>query len=82
MALITCPECGVSVSDQADKCPNCAYPINKKEEVTPIITKQAPPIIVKHNEGCFLQTLNTGCMIIAVIAGIIALMVIIGVLCH
>ncbi len=30
MALINCPECGREVSDQADACPRCAYPIAKK----------------------------------------------------
>lgn len=28
MPLIFCPDCGTSVSDQADKCPKCSYPIN------------------------------------------------------
>lgn len=28
MALIKCPECGTEVSDKAEKCPKCAYPIN------------------------------------------------------
>lgn len=27
MALIRCPECGTEVSNKADKCPKCAYPI-------------------------------------------------------
>lgn len=27
MALTKCPECDTQVSDKADKCPNCAYPI-------------------------------------------------------
>lgn len=27
MALIGCPECHHSVSDQATACPNCAYPL-------------------------------------------------------
>lgn len=27
MSLINCPECGTEVSDQAEKCPKCAYPI-------------------------------------------------------
>ncbi len=30
MALINCPECGREVSDQADACPRCAYPLGKK----------------------------------------------------
>jgi hypothetical protein len=27
MALVSCPECGKSVSDKARACPNCGYPI-------------------------------------------------------
>jgi uncharacterized membrane protein YvbJ len=27
MALIACPECGHQVSDQADSCPSCAFPL-------------------------------------------------------
>jgi len=27
MALVSCPECGKSVSDKARSCPNCGYPI-------------------------------------------------------
>ena len=27
MALIKCPECGREVSDMANNCPNCGYPI-------------------------------------------------------
>ena len=27
MALINCPECGTEVSNKADKCPRCAFPI-------------------------------------------------------
>ena len=30
MALINCPECGTQVSDKAEKCPNCAFPIQEK----------------------------------------------------
>ncbi len=29
MAIIFCPECGTQVSDQAQACIKCAYPINK-----------------------------------------------------
>lgn len=34
MPLITCPECGKQVSDQATSCPHCGYPLTpaKKEE--------------------------------------------------
>jgi hypothetical protein len=78
MALINCPECGASVSDQAEKCPNCAYPINKAETIKPQPTKITPPIIVKPKEGCFLQTLNTGCMVVAIITVIIVLIIFFG----
>ena len=29
MALINCPECGTEISDKAEKCPKCAYPIQE-----------------------------------------------------
>lgn len=32
MALIKCPECGQEISDTAKTCPNCGYPIQKKEK--------------------------------------------------
>lgn len=31
MALIKCPECGKEISDKAQSCPNCGYPIPKQE---------------------------------------------------
>jgi len=36
MALIKCPECGDGVSDKAEKCPKCAYPISAKPNVQTI----------------------------------------------
>ena len=30
MALIKCSECGNEISDKADKCPNCGYPVKKQ----------------------------------------------------
>jgi len=64
MALINCPECGIQVSDKAEKCPKCAFPFkSENKKVT----------VVESKEGCFLQTLNTGCMVIAIIVGLIIL---------
>lgn len=60
MALINCPECKKEVSEHSLNCPNCGYPINFKKPQN---------IVVKKNEGCFLQTLNIGCLIIVVIFG-------------
>lgn len=28
MPMINCPECGKQISDKADKCPNCGYPLH------------------------------------------------------
>ncbi len=32
MALIKCPECGKEISDQAEVCIHCGYPIKKNQE--------------------------------------------------
>lgn len=33
MSLITCPECGAEISDKADKCIHCGYPIKEIKNV-------------------------------------------------
>lgn len=40
MALIECPECGKMISDKAESCPNCGYPIYfpEEEEISEEIT--------------------------------------------
>ena len=74
MALITCPECGNSVSDKAEKCPQCAYPFVVVQPIKPEY-KIEPQVVVKPKEGCFLQTLNAGCLIVVVIVIIIAVII-------
>lgn len=32
MALITCPECGKKISDKAEACIGCGYPISKNNK--------------------------------------------------
>ena len=32
MALITCPECGKEVSDKANACIHCGYPLSQQKE--------------------------------------------------
>ena len=32
MALIKCPECGKEISDKANVCIHCGYPLNEQEE--------------------------------------------------
>lgn len=34
MALIKCPECEREVSDNAEKCPNCGYPLTQNKPNT------------------------------------------------
>ena len=71
MALIKCPECGIDVSDKADKCPKCGYPLIEKKDDLQVKNNTKPDVIVKSKEGCFLQTLNFGCAMIGLIIFII-----------
>ena len=52
MALVTCPDCGREVSDQAQTCPNCGYPIagHQPERVSAARTLQPPDHGIYH---CF-----------------------------
>lgn len=34
MTLIECPECGREVSDQAEACPDCAFPISAEQDLS------------------------------------------------
>lgn len=45
MAMITCKECGKEFSDKADKCPNCAAPIEYSREFG--VPYEAPQSMVK-----------------------------------
>ena len=64
MALIDCPDCKREISDKAQNCPHCGFPINRNPQ---------QQIVIKKNEGCFLQTLNIGCLLVLIF---IALMVV------
>lgn len=41
MALIKCPECGKEISDRAEACPNCAYPIAKLNKNNTVAQKES-----------------------------------------
>lgn len=56
MAIINCPECNKGISNKAESCPNCGFPINNKNN----------KIIVKQPQGCFMQTLNIGCLTVVI----------------
>lgn len=43
MALISCPECGHSISDKALSCPSCGYPINISTTIPAQSTSKRTP---------------------------------------
>lgn len=49
MALITCPECGKEVSDTANNCPNCGYPIAQKKLQIILFRLQLPVMPQRKN---------------------------------
>lgn len=55
MALITCPECGHQVSDQAETCPNCGIKI--AGSVSPAMQQPVQQTVQQAND---LQPENTG----------------------
>lgn len=54
--LIKCPECGVEVSDLAEKCPKCAFPLSRTNKT-----------VKSEEQGAFVTSLNLGCQIILII---------------
>ena len=65
MALVTCPDCGREVSDQAPACPNCGRPL-----------RATPPVVVKEKigllgkPGTFYHTVSFGCLVLLILVGI------------
>jgi hypothetical protein len=60
MALIKCPECAKEVSDKAEKCPSCAYPIAS------LLQKENVSRTTGSREATVLRTTgsrDTGCLI-------------------
>ena len=43
MALVACPECRTQVSDQAESCPHCGYPLKRDREAAKAPPPAAPP---------------------------------------
>lgn len=60
MALINCPECKKEISNRAEACPSCGFPIRNKK------------IVVKQSQGIFLRTMNFGCFTVIIIFFLIA----------
>ena len=56
MALLQCPECRKEVSDQADRCPNCGFPIKNNNDIQVYLSR------VKHLTGyCRPQDVIISC---------------------
>lgn len=85
MALMVCPECGKQVSDQAEACPNCGYPIpkyiaeqKKQAELAAEEAKKAEAIAVAEKAKAEKKPVSTKTKIIiavcvvAIIGGLIA----------
>ena len=73
MALIKCPECGLSISDKAAACPNCGYPLQPAPEPVEYELTRAYPSASKGAE--FLRVVAwlvwMGGLIVAIITGIV-----------
>ena len=55
MALIKCPECGKEISDAAESCPNCGYPIKGQQKMKKEVMSFA--VVVK---GGIVQQIGKG----------------------
>ena len=54
MALIHCPECGAEISDSAEACPRCGYPMKKKNTAkrkAPAVTAPSPTASSEVRQG-------------------------------
>lgn len=40
MALISCPECNKEISDKAESCPNCGFPLNKVSLIQQVTSEE------------------------------------------
>lgn len=70
MALVSCPDCGRSVSDRAPTCPHCGAPIAHETILTANMQGKG--------EGIFMKSLNCGCMIVLGFIAFAVVMIIIA----
>ncbi|MGY6237041.1 zinc ribbon domain-containing protein (plasmid) [Burkholderia ambifaria] len=54
MALINCPECKTSVSDQARACPSCGYPIASANNNYETATTPPQVVSVSKSRGTYI----------------------------
>lgn len=58
MAIIKCPECGGQVSDKADQCIHCGYPLTKFKE-----NNNYQQLVNQRQQQLFKNLTNTTCSI-------------------
>ena len=56
MALIKCTECGKEISDRAESCPNCAYPIVKLNKTHTIERRETHDINVQRHMNSSIES--------------------------
>jgi rRNA maturation endonuclease Nob1 len=71
MPLITCPDCGKQISDQAPSCPNCGRPVAPPRQPT-------SAYVVKKSEtfgvGCLVQALSLAIgFVIGLLGGVVGI---------
>lgn len=74
MALIKCPDCQKDVSDKADKCPYCGYPINSLG----LNTSSPVSVVPSTNYKSVLSPKKIAIIVVAVL--VIGLAVIVGII--
>lgn len=57
-----CPFCAEEIQDAAVVCRHCGRDVK-----TGAAASSAAPVVVKSQEGCFLQTMNAGCALIGIL---------------
>lgn len=80
MALIKCSECGKEFSNKASACPNCAFPVEKKQKNVKAfkeLTKEEKKSVKVYmrNHGELSSTSDTILLIIGAISLLIGLFV-------
>lgn len=58
MALIKCPECGKEISDAAESCPNCGYPIKGQQALALGMLKVAVESLTDTQREILLSLVN------------------------
>ena len=79
MALITCPECGKSVSDQAQSCPHCGFPLKKDAsfdgKLGQVKTVDSSVELNRNMEEYDRDTLSTAKLVLGIISLVMFLFV-------